>query len=638
MKYLIILMLLSFNVLAEDDIFEDGFDKGKNLTDKQAAEAVTYENQMRNQRIADENCAAFNERMKSGDAGVKIHGDLSGCDMNNVDAVGQTFGGKGGATFEMMVPMVSKMYATVFGMPGLSKITGSLKQQRAIARGEKRIAKGKSADLSQYQAKNANGNAMTANVNGQKDVQMYDTGNPNYVADNKGNIYEVENGGVKGGQACTTDACNKAKKEYKKKKEKKEEEDWCSKIPMATELISGATQIFKEANIEERKLDEGSDLQRNSLYALKDTHLQRSKTAQIQAAGWLATSACYVGYITKGFVTGYPVNAATYLKLGASGFLGTFYQIKVKKHKTYANEIDSLIAELPTKGECNPHTDTHCFCAEMTSMQVDPANYKKYCVPEVYQNTGVLDPMSCVDKDMNIDNNCDCKKSQSCISHQMTRTNPIGLNIGTAAVGDALKDMHALNRGDYASANLANSASAKNAHRIKNTLKKGSSKFNNSPTNTKDKDLVRSIMSAGVPASIAKKLANSKDNALSLQMSRATAASLDRKKGSGLKSAISNGSLKFSNSKFKNPSGKKNSNYNPLSILNKRRGSNNAGQAKVEVLNFGNEANAAMNAAEISRNSSQNIFDIISNRYTTSAWRKFDVINNLNKEEKKDKK
>lgn len=626
MKYLIILMLLSFNVLAEDDIFEDGFDKGKNLTDKQAAEAVTYENQMRNQRIADENCAAFNERMKSGDAGVKIHGDLSGCDMNNVDAVGQTFGGKGGATFEMMVPMVSKMYATVFGMPGLSKITGSLKQQRAIARGQN---KGK--NLSKYHAKDSSG----ATIKMDNGDQMYDTGNPDYVADAKGDVYKVENGKP---VACSDDACKQAQKDYNKKKEKKEEEDWCSKIPMATELISGATQIFKEANIEERKLDEGSDLQRNSLYALKDTHLQRSKTAQIQAAGWLATSACYVGYITKGFVTGYPVNAATYLKLGASGFLGTFYQIKVKKHKTYANEIDSLIAELPTKGECNPHTDTHCFCAEMTSMQVDPANYKKYCVPEVYQNTGVLDPMSCVDKDMNIDNNCDCKKSQSCISHQMTRTNPIGLNIGTAAVGDALKDMHALNRGDYASANLANSASAKNAHRIKNTLKKGSSKFNNSPTNTKDKDLVRSIMSAGVPASIAKKLANSKDNALSLQMSRATAASLDRKKRNGLKSAISNGSLKLSNSKFKNPSSKKKSNYNPLSMLNKRRRSNNSGQAKVEVLNFGNEANAAMNAAEISRNSSQNIFDIISNRYTTSAWRKFDVINNLNKEEKKDKK
>lgn len=626
MKYLIILILLSFNVLAEEDIFEDGFDKGKNLTDKQAAEAVTFENQKRNQRIADENCAAFNERMKSGAAGVKIHGDLSGCDMNNVDAVGQTFGGKGGETFEMMMPMVSKMYATVFGMPGLSKITGSLRQQRAIARGEN---KGK--NLSQYHAKDSSGKTIKMS-NGD---QMYDTGNPDYVADAKGDVYRVENGTP---VACSDDACKQAQKDYNKKKEKKEEEDWCSKIPMATELISGATQIFKEANIEERKIDEGSDLQRNSLYAVKDTHLQRSKTAQIQAAGWFATSACYVGYITKGFITGYPVNAATYLKLGASGFLGTFYQIKVKKHKTYAREIDSLIAELPTKGECNPHTDTHCFCAEMTSMQVDPANYKKYCVPEVYQNTGVLDPMSCVDKDMNIDNNCDCKKSQSCISHQMTRTNPIGLNIGTAAVGDALKDMHALNRGDYASANLANSASAKNAHRIKNTLKKGSSKFNNTPTSSKDKALVRSIMSAGVPASIANKLANSKDNALSLQMSRATAASLDRKKGSGLKSAISNGSLKLSNSKFKNPSGKKKSNYNPLSMLNKRRRSNNAGQAKVEVLNFGSEANAAMNAADISRNSSQNLFDIISNRYTTSAWRKFDVINNLNREEKKDKK
>lgn len=622
MKYLIVLITLTLNCVAQDN-FEDQFNETRQLTDKEAYDAVRFENDERNQRMYDESCEAFNQRMKTGSNGVKIHGQLNDCTEASADAVGQSFGGSAGATLEAMVPVVSKMYSMVLGMPGMSKITSTLNQQKDIARAYKSGKDSKINNVDEkYGVKTSDGDILSDGKGG----TFYKTDKPGYVADKDGNIFKK---GADGNYAACGEECADVKKDYKKKKEKKEQEDWCAKVPMATELIAGATQVFKEANIEQRKL-EGSDIQRNSLYALKDTHSQRSKTAQIQAAGWFATSGCYLGYITKGFVSGQPVNWTTYLKLGASGFLGTFYQLKVKKHKEYAAQVDSLIAELPKRGECNPHTDTHCFCAEESSKNVDPASFQRYCVPPVYSKTGVLDPMSCVTKDMQVDNNCDCKKSQSCISHELTRTNPIGIDMGTSYMTDALKDMSAMNRGDYGSANLANSASAKNARAIGNALKKGEASV---PTtsNSKDAELVRKIMASGIPRNIANRLANTKANPLALEMSRTVAASLSKDTTPESKIIAKDGDVKISSSRFSNPSAKKESSVNPFALFNKKSNMNNGG-GKIKVLEF---QQAATNNADITKNSGANIFEIISNRYTASAYKKFDVKIETNNKEKK---
>ena len=59
--------------------------------------------------------------------------------------------------------------------------------------------------------------------------------------------------------------------------------------------------------------------------------------------------------------------------------------MKVKRHKLYAKEVQKIIDELPEKkGDCNPHTDTMCFCNEPTSQAQDPTNFMRYCVPKQY--------------------------------------------------------------------------------------------------------------------------------------------------------------------------------------------------------------------------------------------------------------
>lgn len=588
--------------------FEDAFDNAQPMSDKEIFESNNYYHSGRNQRISQEECEKMNQRLKNGEAGAKIHGELAGCDETSVDAVGQSFGGSFGENLEKMMPMVSKAYATVIGMPGMSKINAKISQAKSEKNAQKVYDKNPGSDKVQDKvALNKDGN------------QYFETSDKNIVQGQDGKYYEM---GKDGNLSAADPNKTKDLQRTKEMKEKeKKYEDWCSKVSIATELVSGVTQALGDKQIENTQINP-ADVQKESLYSLKRTHMNRKKAATIQTVGWGATSACYIGYVA--FAQGAARDWKIYLKLAASGFLAYFYGVKIKKHQAYADQIDGLIAELPKVGECNPHSKTHCFCAEETSAQVDPTNFQRYCMPSALAGReSPYDAAVCVDGNMNVDNECKCRKTRSCITDRMTMDAPT-LSLGQNYGSNTAKGLAAISNGSLGNANMGLANAGKYVARAKELLKQ-KAKGNPELAGKIDKTVAKELVNFGLPQNVAAALSSQNGSALepSLRSSLANDLAPVSELGkipddlkNAAKAAYDQGGKGFGKKK------KKASATNPFaSYLNKGKKSGNAGSG-VEVVDY---QKIAQEKAEISQNSERPIFDIISHRYRSSAWRKFDL-------------
>ena len=303
-------------------------------------------------------------------------------------------------------------------------------------------------------------------------------------------------------------------------------------------------------------------------------------------------------------------DAMFFVKLGGSIMMGTFYGYKQSYHNKRYKELKALANKLPKRGDCNPATETTCFCSEESSKTGDPANYQKYCVPEILANRPG-DPSVCVTASGNADPNCNCKLTNSCITHKVGE---MGLELGfngsqIQGLVDGLKPYGT----GFAGGKFAGSTD-KNMAFAKKQLKKAP-KATKDPNLTDDQKKLAAIASnLGVPKSVAAGLSKLSDSTLPASVS-----SIDPTVSGSKKSSISYANKpgykkgRSAKSKSSSSSSKR---FNPFARSKK----SNTSSTGIEVDDY---IAKAQREAEITKDTSKPIFDIISYRYKKSAWREF---------------
>lgn len=418
-----------------------------------------------------------------------------------------------------------------------------------------------------------------------------------------------------------TETVTKTKKngevKTKEKNVTEEGKDYCAMIPMVTDTAANFYQSTMnqqtEANIQNTA---GTETQQAaSFYAMAKVHKDRAKSAQVQMAGYGSTSACYAALMATNTVSG---NFGTYAKTGAALLLTTFYALKQKAHKERAEMLETMAKEFPQAGDCNPHTNTTCFCNEESSIASDPTNYQKYCVPSSF-HSAKTDSFVCMTKDMKPDPKCNCKSTGSCINAKFAT---VGAQIGLdpSVMNNPLSGLSPLSSG-FGTGGLQG-ITDKNTAFAKKTLKDlEKTDIPDISLTPKQKAMAKNLANAGLPKFVAASLAKSNGSG-SVPSSLAGGAM-------GTGSTLSSSPLRkamasVQKAKFSRggnaPTAKTKSNSptSPFSAFGRK--SRSSGANKIEILDF---AEKAAREAEISKDTSRPIFDIITYRYKASAWREF---------------
>lgn len=234
-------------------------------------------------------------------------------------------------------------------------------------------------------------------------------------------------------------------------KSTKNKKDYCIYIPMAYEGLSFLLQMNgqKQAQQDSQNLDP----QLASLVQLKEAHQTRKKTATQQSVVYGSTAACYAAMLLMGKVDGGPM---TFVKMGAAGALSALFISKASKHANAAKKVQEVIDSLPKAGDCNPWTGTSCFCSEKTSAKLYPGQFQEVCVLNKGNFDGGLSNMGCavqVAGQISLDPSCGCKKTNSCLSSKIS----IGkstLGLGANFVNDANKGLSLLDPSQFDQAKL----------------------------------------------------------------------------------------------------------------------------------------------------------------------------------------
>jgi len=175
---------------------------------------------------------------------------------------------------------------------------------------------------------------------------------------------------------------------------------------IAVGLAQGRNEVAKKAF--EQSATETK--QAAAFYSLAKTHKDLAKASNIQTGVWGASAGCYAIQIASpSVVKDYKLTA----KLAGSALIAVFYKKKADAHKERAKLLEEIAKKLPQAGECNPFSNTSCFCNEPTSFTIDPSNYNRFCVPSALalrnQETGQDNATICVNAKGQTDAACDCK-------------------------------------------------------------------------------------------------------------------------------------------------------------------------------------------------------------------------------------
>jgi len=396
--------------------------------------------------------------------------------------------------------------------------------------------------------------------------------------------------------------------------------DYCGYIGLAGEAASTAyTTIQNNKTQSTYESENPESIQAASFYALADSHKTLKTAATVQAGIWGATAACYVAYAVQASYSG---DWKVYAKMAAASFIALFYKKKADAHKERYEILIQMAKDLPQAGECNPYTNKSCFCAEESSAVSDPTNYVKLCEPStIASNSDDTDSYSyvCTDSSGNADEDCSCANSDSCTSKTvLAAANSLGLD--PTALKSSLSAIKAIDDGfvdgSVAAANTANAAL------VKKTL--DSFKPTSSVDLTDDQKAVAATLSEnGISKAAAAYLAKSNNGNSSALPANATggitksslklpAKKTVPKKANSLASAqfTSGGSIK---------SGR--SSNSRSALLNRLKNRNKASSGNtIEIEGY---AEKAAREAEIVKDTSKGIFEIISYRYKMRAWKEF---------------
>lgn len=395
-------------------------------------------------------------------------------------------------------------------------------------------------------------------------------------------------------------------------REVKSKTDWCGMIPLATETVAAGLAKIKNQSIEDaiKNPKNPQAQQAEAFYAMARVQENLVESSKTQAYGWGSTAACYGTMLATSIIA---PTTGVFLKLAAAGSLTYFYSEKIKAHKQRAAAYKKLGDEFPQAGDCNPFTNTSCFCLEKTSRMSDPANYQKFCVPKEFHSNRV-DAISCVTADYKPDPKCSCKSKGTCLQGRLAK---LGHNIGLspAVMNNVLKATKPFSSG-YLGGNLQ-AATDRNLAFAKKQLKKFKPK-NIAFKNNKQKEMAKELARLGFPKGAAAKLATTAGtNPLPASFNTFGAGSFGNRNSFTRRARTTNKKPRYK----KGGTAKKAYSKSSRRKFGRSRGSSRSNS--IEIEDFASKAERSAMNNMITKDKSKPIFDIITYRYKTSAWREF---------------
>ena len=437
-----------------------------------------------------------------------------------------------------------------------------------------------------------------------------------------------QGGGLAGGSASSGQAGGSSKA------------DACGYIPAGTEA---AAQFYQQAQQQQITQDlvlpgstgtteDGStsqtfvNNQRESVFALMRSHKAREDSAQIQFGGWGVTAGCYGLQLAGRGLQG-SFSPWTIVKGAAAGGLAAFYKRRYDNQKGYQDTLRNLANRLPSLGDCNPVTERQCYCTHPTT-----ANDPQYCLPQILaaranDNTTVV---SCVNNLLEEDPECRCVQNDTCFDRtfrDLTVSGGFGTNSSAAQL---LQSNSNVLRGNLAQGGqLATQAEGQLAvaqGNISRALAKAKDlKLTNRKLNNNEQEQSDFLQGLGVPKQIARHFAaqplnsRTKDLAKKLKSQGFSSRRGSRNYASRKKKNGTN-VLYFSGRGLKNRAQRSGRNQRGLKRLSKRKGRK---QASSSILQFSTKATAQ---AQITRDSSKPLFEIISRRYQVSGRSRLNLV------------
>ena len=453
----------------------------------------------------------------------------------------------------------------------------------------------------------------------ENDLPVRVDGDGNEFSANADGVYEDADGNAISRQEA--DSLDK-KKENKK--------DFCAIIPGLTDMAADTMQTMENQQIQNgmqnpQEMSGGSPtIQAQAFYAMSRSHTARKESSEVQAGGWGATAACYTLKMTgiPGIAEPYAdPSTSIIVKLGLSVAVGSFYLLKSKVHGEKAELLKKLGDSFPKAGECNPHTETQCFCSQDSSMAIDMANYQKYCTVPEFVNRGAdaKNAVPCVDANGKPDPECKCKKRRACIDAKLMQDS-LKLGLNPAVMRNAGQSLSPLSSG-LSSAGLGPGIEKQLAI-AKNALKKFKPKrIPNLRGNKEAQKMAKTLSDLGIPPAAAATIAAARVP-VSGNTNVPSLASAGLSNSGASNNAFKNrpNEPKFKSGGSDGNSFKKGGNSNPFAF---KKGGSRRGGVKIEQ-DISSLANKATMEADITKDPGKGIFDILSHRYKMRAWKEFE--------------
>lgn len=585
MSYLICLNLLLTPMMASAEELNSAFDdmNQNQFTDEELAAAKNFQHSAKENRILTEQCK-----------GTK-------CDKDKADLNASVLGGSVGVIVEQNI---GKLYAAIFGAGGalISAITSAIGSTGGGAGSSASSlaglggGDGKAGGISSWTVvKDSNGKTVRGKAGAQAQASLKaKEGNKKQMAKGKEVTGKAEDG-------------SDLKTEQKT--------DWCAKIAIASEVSAAINQHIKQKKIASMTV---TDPQRGAIDMARLTHEERRVTSLIQAGGFTGVAACY-GMMM--FTNSVVVDRMMVVKMASASALASIFYIKASKHKKARDELKRIADLLPKAGDCNPYTDTACFCAEATSLMAYPAEFAKVCVASEYGANATASSQTCLVLNKEgkyiADTACKCKLNNSCFKANLSILNP-KFSLASNLMNQGQDVLNATLTGNLDEGKL-NSAMLKSAAYNQRVLAAADKKIAPTKTAAADKSLADEL-SKSLPPNVAAQIASGPTG----QVPAMAAASPSRLATSPeAEKAIEAVSKKASYASGGPGFG---SNQAPSDDYAAPKipsfGEEQSASSGTEVISF---AEQAVENADISKAPETPIFDIISYRYRQSAWNKVDV-------------
>jgi hypothetical protein len=305
------------------------------------------------------------------------------------------------------------------------------------------------------------------------------------------------------------------------------------------------------------------------------------------------------------------------MRMGASAALTGLYIKKANKEKNRAEAVQNVIKALETAGsQCNPWTKTSCFCSEKTSKDYYPDHYQEICVLNKGNFETPKIAMGCIstqDNKNQFDKECKCKATGTCLKSPLSSLST-SFNTPNSMMAISNQKFDLLSRGEFDQAQLdkASLGLAQMSSRMK--LPDGPE-----------------LKSVSIPQGELLGAYNELKNYMPPQLAAYTA---------GLTPTFKNGNTPDNSRalmgkispdlkqkvedaiavEYKSGPGKVNSNSSPEFTLPSLELSTNETDSSTEILEFADKA--MERGADVNNTPTTEIFEIISNRYRLSGWKK----------------